>query len=299
MDISTYLDNPLQDQIPNDVEKKNIMDISTHPDSLQDQQQSHLRRKEERKTDGFDDIQSQLDEKERGWRVIQEMGKGAHGAVYKIINDHGDIYVIKLFSKAVEKDFQRESSILAMMKHRSNILDITPSLFGNNTRSAAFELREYFGIVLEAGFATLQQFRDFLRTQNKLLTDQDLMSLLDALYSCYFLLHSINVCHRDIKPANIVLHYYQKSNNLDLELIDFSIAQQESHSTKISSFGGTLGYISPSIMQCRDNKQGFSADDLIWGDLFSIGVIMLEFAVPSYKPTRQYCWYRISTQRAC
>ena len=305
---STCLDMSIQMQKP---EHQQLLDIETRLDSIQlgdivtrnddfmtsgekhhqqdeqgrrntnqyNQQLTALLRQEETKFDDVGNIQAQLVEKFPGWMIVKELGKGAHGAVYKIKNDEDHIYVLKVFSKKLEKDFIKEVSILKILGMSS-----LPRI---DFDSFSFELKDYFCFVLEAGFATLSQLKAFLRLQDERLSERDLMSILYALYRCSKAFDGAGICHRDIKPANIVLHPPGDDGELDLQPIDYSIAVQYNEFTKSTAFGGTPGYIAPHISYNYENKIAYSREELKWGDLFSIGVIVLEFANTQFRPTQR------------
>ena len=132
------------------------------------QRLSALLSQQEKKVYGFDHIQAQIDEVFPGWKIVKEMGRGTHGAVYKIKHEDNGIYVVKLFSKSVEKDFRKEKSMLLLLE--------TSGIPQYQYSSVAFGARDYFCLMSNAGFATLGQFKMFLQTEKEVLTELDLMS---------------------------------------------------------------------------------------------------------------------------
>ena len=205
------------------------------------QQLTTLLRREETKSDDIGNIQAQLAEKFPGWMIVKELGKGAHGAVYKIKNNEDYVYVLKVFSKKLEKEFLKEISILSILSPYG--INHSPAYFN----SSSFELKDYFCFVSEAGFATLSQLKTFLQLQNERLSERDLMSILYALYRCSKTFDKFGICHRDIKPANIILYPPGKDGELNLQPIDYSIAVQYNEFTKSTALSGTPGYIAPIL----------------------------------------------------
>ena len=232
----------------------------------------------ESKPNEFEPLQKQLNKVLEGWTIVKKMGKGGSGAVYRIQDSDGSIRVIKLFEKKSEKDYQRETSIMKLLEDSPEEMLRYPS---NDNK---LTLDDYFMIVQEAGLATLKQFKKFLKHGNKTLNETQLMSIFCALYSSLVSLRDQNICHRDIKPDNIILRYKKSSNTINLKLIDYNIARIYGDFTELSGLSGTSGYIDPEIR--NRSPQKYTKNELIWADLFSIGIVTLELAFPDFKPVQ-------------
>lgn len=216
-----------------------------------------------------------------GYEVIQVLGKGAHGAVYRVRNKEGETKAVKLFrrsqvdleaQKTSEKLFLNEICVLNRLQQND--------MGGSIGVGEAIVTDDYFGVIIEAGIATLADFKKFLKQEDKRLTEKELLGLYRCLRTNYSAVIRIGFLHRDIKPTNIILHQF----DLALELIDFSLAVYYSHKLEGEVLGnacGTPGYIAPNLLR---KGTGISDIEFLDGDLFSIGVTLLELADPTYKP---------------
>ena len=86
--------------------------------------------------------------------------------------------------------------------------------------------------------------------------------------------HCEGVLHRDIKPANVLLdeHGHPK-------LVDFNISYGNEiiGATAASSFGGSLGYMSPEQLEAIDSQHKRTADELGGDcDVYALGVSLYE-----------------------
>ena len=252
-----------QDQERVDLEESKVMEVND--------------RNDESKPNGFENLQEQLDKVLAGWKIVKKMGEEASGAVYRIQRFDGSLRIIKLFEKKSEEDYERETSILELLKDYSS-----GEILEHPSDNEKFILDDYFMIVTKAGFATLKQFKRFLWEKKISLDETQLMSILCALYGSLKYLRDKNIFHRDIKSDNIILHYKKLENTMHLQLTDYSIAQIYGDFTKLSGFGGTPEYVDPK--SSNHPSQKYTKDELISADLFSIGVVILELACTDFTP---------------
>jgi serine/threonine protein kinase len=213
---------------------------------------------------GDEPIQRRSPERIGRYRVIERIGRGAMGCVYRARDEEMDREVaLKVLMADLEDDadirtrFLREAEAAARLSH-PNIITI-------------FDVGEdgdRFFIVMELlRGATLKDFlkqRDGARIETKL----DLMIQLCAGLGAA---HNASVYHRDIKPGNI----FVRADGI-LKILDFGVARLASSSMTASGFiVGTPDYMSP------EQARGGEIDGR--SDIFSAGGVFY-FMLTGRKP---------------
>jgi serine/threonine-protein kinase len=195
------------------------------------------------------------------YEILEELGKGSMGLVYKAldpkINRTVAIKTIR-FSDEFEEDviqdikdrFFREAEIAGQLSHPSivTIYDV------GEDRDLTYMTMEF----LEG-----QDFERYVNKGGLLPFTQVLDAVAKVAYALDFA-HKANVIHRDIKPANIML-----LKNAQIKVTDFGIAKALSSSrTKTGVILGTPNYMSPEqIMGQKIDHRS---------DIFSLGVLFFQ-----------------------
>jgi serine/threonine-protein kinase len=195
------------------------------------------------------------------YEILEELGKGSMGLVYKAldpkINRTVAIKTIR-FSDEFEEDviqdikerFFREAEIAGQLSHPSivTIYDV------GEDRDLTYMTMEF----LEG-----QDFENYISKGNLLPFTQVLDAISKVAYALDFA-HKADVIHRDIKPANIML-----LKNAQIKVTDFGIAKALSSSrTKTGVILGTPNYMSPEqIMGQKIDHRS---------DIFSLGVLFFQ-----------------------
>ncbi|MBN2430176.1 MAG: protein kinase [Acidobacteria bacterium] len=192
------------------------------------------------------------------YEIIEEIGKGAMGHVYKAFDPLMGRYVaLKTMSYSSQSDaefkkrFFKEAQAPGRL-HHENIVVI-------------YELNEDQGVPFIA-MEFLEGDDLFRLIQHRhIFTLQKIIDLIIQVCEGLHFAHSHGIIHRDIKPANIFL-----LTNGKVKIVDFGIAHisQSSLMTKTGMLLGTPSYMSPEQVKC-ETLAGSS-------DQFSLGVIMYE-----------------------
>ena len=209
-------------------------------------------------------MKASIPEKLGKYEILEEIGRGSMGVVYKAYDPYIDRRVaIKvaladaLKDKELEARFKKmffnEAHTAGMLRH-PNILDIFDAGIDGEKCYIVMEL-------VEGG----QTIRPHCRAENLLPINQ----AVEIIFKCANALdyaHRQGVIHRDIKPSNILL-----SNDHDIKIADFSIAhiaQADMTQTMPMGFVGSPRYMSPEQIR----------EDIISSqtDIFSLGVVAYE-----------------------
>jgi serine/threonine-protein kinase len=193
------------------------------------------------------------------YQIINEIGKGAMGKVYKARDPNLDLVVAlkvlrpeRVDSDAFVKRFLREAKVLGRLD-RANIIRI-------------YNIDEDGGnIYIAMEYVEGTSLRDVMR--KKTLSPSEIAEIGHTIANVLDYAHNKGVIHRDIKPSNILI----RSDNF-LKITDFGIAHiqdPEGHEkTQVGEILGTPGYMSP------EQVNGLTIDGRT--DLFSLGIILYE-----------------------
>src|SRR5271166_4299079 len=199
------------------------------------------------------------------YRILERLGKGGMGVVYKAEDTRlGRTVAIKFLPEAIADDaialerFHREARAASALNH-PNIVTVHEI---GETESGSFLVMEWI---------QGETMRSRMKRSLDLATVIDFgVQVAQALKAA----HQAGIVHRDIKPENIMV----RSDGY-LKLVDFGLAQvaitpdgetQSLGITKEGSWLGTIEYCSPE--QAR-------AETLEWGsDIFSLGIVLYEAA---------------------
>jgi tRNA A-37 threonylcarbamoyl transferase component Bud32 len=214
-----------------------------------------------------DTLDGQLREKliDGRYRVLEKLGEGGMGAVYKVEHVRmGKLAALKLMrpdhalDKALKGRFLQEARVVAKLSHPNTV-----QVFDSG------ELEDG-GLFIAMEFVPGKDLAWQLKAHGPLSEAQAVnigVQLLASLQEA----HEAGIVHRDLKPANVMLVRRRKSGDDQVKLLDFGIAKlQEAEGRKSTTgdFIGTPAYMSP------EQIRGEAVDAR--SDLYSLGCLLFE-----------------------
>lgn len=193
------------------------------------------------------------------YQIINEIGKGTMGTVYKARDPNLDLFVALkvLHSDRVDSEnfltrFLKEAKVLGRLD-RANIVRVYNVEKDDGNVYIAMELVEG------------ESLHDIMK--KKKFSQEEIVKVGITIANVLDYAHQKGIIHRDIKPSNILI----RSDNF-LKITDFGIAHiqdpEAQEKTQAGEILGTPAYMSP------EQVQGMSIDGR--SDLFSLGIILYE-----------------------
>lgn len=191
-----------------------------------------------------------------GYTLVSRLGGGAMGTVWRVRDDGGQIYAMKILRDSFAQEdsnnpnstdareratarerFRREGLALQKIKH-PGVCQIVDMELDDSLAFIVTELVEGLNL------------RDDVR-DNGPYVGEDLARLTSKLLDAVDAVHAAGIIHRDIKPTNVMI------SSRGPVLVDFGIAmgEGESHVTRTGLVMGTPGFIAPEIIEGAESDE--------------------------------------------
>ncbi|MHB8580932.1 MAG: serine/threonine protein kinase [Ignavibacteriaceae bacterium] len=192
------------------------------------------------------------------YKIIEKIGEGGMGAVYKAQDTKLDRFVALKFLpsqvSATEDEkarFIQEAKAASAMNH-PNVCTI-------------YSIEEYNGQI----FIAMELIDGVtLRNNKQNLSEKRILDIGVQVAEGLAAAHEKGIVHRDIKPENIMIRKDGIVQIMDFGLAKLYTSGNVSRLTKVGTTMGTLGYMSP------EQVQGLDVDHRT--DIFSLGVVLYE-----------------------
>lgn len=202
------------------------------------------------------------------YQIIEELGKGSMGVVYKAHDPQIDRTIAlkvlrqdRVISQEFVQRFLKEARAIGRLSHPSMV--------------TVYDIDEDQGTIFIAmEFLTGKPLRAIMQANR--MSHEEIVDIGAQIAEALDYAHKMGVIHRDIKPSNIIL-----DSDACVKITDFGIAHIEDpgavHQTRAGEILGTPVYMSP------EQVMGQPVDGRT--DLYSLGVILYEMFTGN-KPFR-------------
>lgn len=188
-----------------------------------------------------------------GYTLISRLGSGAMGSVWRVRDDGGHQYAMKILRDSLAEEdasgerardqltarerLHREAMALQKVRH--------PGVCG----IVDMELDDALAFIVTE-LIDGKNLREDVRANGRYVGD-DLERLGRKLIEAVKAVHAAGIVHRDIKPTNVMV------SNTGPVLVDFGIAmgEGESHVTRTGLVMGTPGFIAPEIIDGAESDE--------------------------------------------
>lgn len=216
------------------------------------------------------------------FQVIEELGKGGMGRVYKVFDtDIKEKVALKLLKPEIAADSET-------IERFSNEIKLARKIRHKNV-CGMFDLGKAEGtLYLTMEFVPGEDLKRLIRRMGQFPTGKA-VSVAEQISEGLSAAHDLGIVHRDLKPSNIMVD--EEGN---ARIMDFGIARslQEKRITGAGIMIGTPEYMSPEQVEGKDIDQR--------SDVYSLGIILYEMLagrVPFEEKRRSASPINTSTSR--
>lgn len=188
-----------------------------------------------------------------GYTLISRLGSGAMGSVWRVRDDGGHQYAMKILRDSLaEEDASGERSrdqLTARERLRREAMALQKVRHPGVCGIVDMELDDALAFIVTE-LIDGKNLREDVRANGRYVSD-DLERLGRKLIEAVKAVHAAGIVHRDIKPTNVMV------SNTGPVLVDFGIAmgEGESHVTRTGLVMGTPGFIAPEIIDGAESDE--------------------------------------------
>ena len=188
-----------------------------------------------------------------GYTLMSRLGSGAMGSVWRVRDDGGHQYAMKILRDSLSDDddsAQRQrDQLTARERLRREAMALRKVRHPGVCGIVDMELDDALAFIVTE-LIEGKNLREDVRINGRYVGD-DLERLARKLIEAVRAVHAAGIVHRDIKPTNVMV------SNTGPVLVDFGIAmgEGESHVTRTGLVMGTPGFIAPEIIDGAESDE--------------------------------------------
>lgn len=186
-----------------------------------------------------------------GYTLIKRLGGGAMGSVWRVSDDGGQEYAMKILRASMcnPEDNSDNDQDLARTRLRREAIALQRIHNSGVCSIVDMELDASIAFIVTELIDGLNLKEDV--SENGPYISDDLERLAHKLIEAVKAVHAAGIIHRDIKPTNVMI------SATGPVLVDFGIAmgEGESHVTRTGLVMGTPGFIAPEIIEGGDSDE--------------------------------------------
>ncbi|NMN02704.1 Protein kinase domain [Bifidobacterium sp. DSM 109963] len=193
-----------------------------------------------------------------GYTLVSRLGTGAMGSVWRVRDDGGQIYAMKILrdslsdegdGRAAQQDPSLKENVTARERLRREALALQKIHHPGVCGIVDMELDDALAFIVTE-LIEGKNLKEDVET-NGAYVGNDLERLASKLIDAVKAVHAAGIVHRDIKPTNVMV------SATGPVLVDFGIAmgEDESHVTRTGLVMGTPGFIAPEVIDGAESSE--------------------------------------------
>ena len=192
-----------------------------------------------------------------GYTLVSRLGSGAMGSVWRVHDDGGTVYAMKILRDSLAEDGNSSNSannlnrdqLTARERLRREAMALKKVNHPGVCAIVDMELDDTLAFIVTE-LIEGKNLRDDVAINGRYVGD-DLERLASKLMDAVRAVHVAGIVHRDIKPTNVMV------SATGPVLVDFGIAmgEGESHVTRTGLVMGTPGFIAPEIIEGAESDE--------------------------------------------
>lgn len=217
------------------------------------------------------------------YQIVDVLGQGGFGITYKAVDAHNrDVVAIKEYLPREIAFREHSASVRPLNSGEAELfqwglgrfMDEAKVLAGFNHKSVV-PVRRFFranGTAYLVMKYCEGETLDALLKRKQVLSETELMAILNPLLDALETVHRTGIVHRDIKPGNIMI-----SPDGQPVLLDFGAARQEMGGTRSVTAMATVGYGAFEQYQTTGNHGS-------WTDMYGLGATLYRIVAGKVPP---------------
>lgn len=185
-----------------------------------------------------------------GYTLVSRLGSGAMGSVWRVKDDGGQIYAMKILRDSLaDEDTDLKENVSGRERLRREAMALKKVNNPGVCSIVDMELDDSLAFIVTE-LIEGRNLKDDVAANGKYV-GEDLERLSRKLIEAVKAVHAAGIVHRDIKPTNVMVSAHGPV------LVDFGIAmgEGESHVTRTGLVMGTPGFIAPEIIDGEDSDE--------------------------------------------